>query len=276
MLSKGRQFSLKVLVKHFIKDVIRSKEIWLISTFSLLTFAIISINNLNTVSKDYFFITSCFYKDAIFISLIINSLFISLMELIHVSKDIDSRVYESYLYGPIDEISYMLSIFITYGFVGFFSTVFIPVLWMIIVNFIVGIKVTSIVFIFILMSYPVFLCILLLGLWVGSLGKSPKNSLIYLLLIILILVGIILSNQVISQYLIPQKKTDADFFSFFRKLFSTLSLFANWVSPFSIYYLFQEVFITEKEIVIRYILEITVFQFIFYFMSYKQFKRRLL
>lgn len=256
------------------KDILRRKETPIIMSVTLLIYAVFSINSITSIQKEFFVITQNFYSSPIFVSFIFNSVVISLMLTIHVARDIDSRVFESYLYGPVDEKTYILSIFISYSILCALTIIILPIIWILIFNLISGFEITIYIIIELLITYIASCLVLFIGFLLCAIVKRAKNALFYLLGIHLLLIGIIVGNQIVSQYLIPIKKTDADVFSFFRILFAKLYELSSYFSPYTGIYILQSTHFYQPINILLTLLVITVALFLSYFLTLKAFQRR--
>jgi ABC-type multidrug transport system permease subunit len=162
--------------------------------------------------------------------------------MLHVSRDIDSRIYESYLYGPVDEAAYIISICISYSLVNFLAIICFPLIWILLIALLSGITPSVAVFIELFFGYCLSNLILLIALCIGALAKKSKIAIWYLLLFHVLCIGIVLGNTVVSKYLIPLKRSDVDVFSFFRNISQLLFDVSVYFSPYTQLYLLQKNF----------------------------------
>jgi hypothetical protein len=238
----------------------------------LLIFAAYMINAFRTITRDQFIAVSNIYEQPIYVSVIFVCVFSSFLQMLHVSRDIDSRTFESYLYGPVDETAYIISIFMSYSSINFLSIVCFPFLW-IFGNFILtGIPVGPDSLIQLIFGYCLSNLILLIALCIGALAKKQKIAIWYLLLFHVILIGIILGNTVISKYLVPLKRSDVDLFSFFRNVFHFVYNSSIYFSPYTQFFLLQKNFHYSFGMVIIIWVVILISQVFFAVMSKILFK----
>jgi ABC-type transport system involved in multi-copper enzyme maturation permease subunit len=199
--------------------------------------------------------------------------FSSFLQTLHVSRDIDSRTYESYLYGMVDEAAYINAFFLSYTAVNFLGIICFPLLWMFIVFLISGIQCGWAAVIQLLFGYCLSNLVLSIAMCIGALAKKSKFAIWYLLLFHLIGTGIVFGNTVISKYLIPLKRSDLDFFSFFRNISNFLYGASVYFSPYSQFFQMQKNFHYSPSFTIIIWLVIVVAQIVFVLISRYLFKR---
>jgi hypothetical protein len=205
-------------------------------------FSLYTINTLRSVVRDAFVISTNIYELPIYAGVLFVCVFSSLLQMVHVSRDIDSRVYESYLYGPVDEAAYIVSILIAYSLVNFFAVIFFPLLWIVLAYILTGIPPGFVPVAQLFFGYCLSNLILCIALCIGAAAKKSKSALWYLLLYHAAGIGIVLGNTVISQYLIPLKRSDVDMFSFLRNISQTLFDASLYFSPYTQFYALQKNF----------------------------------
>ncbi len=232
-----RKKTIKILTKYFLSNQIYRIDLWIVSSTSLLILSIFAINTLRTVQKDVFIISNSIYSIGIFLIACFQGLFISSMAIIKIARDFDSRVYETYLYGPVDNFCYLLSIVITFTLINVLISVFFPIIWLVILFFLTGIPLIASDVVQLVMGSLVVETMLMLGL-VFSTRETKESSALWINVIVQVfLIGVIFAHTVISKYLIPIKRTDIDLFKFFRDLFGFLFSFSRFISPHTNLYL---------------------------------------
>jgi hypothetical protein len=208
----------------------------------LFIFAAYMINAFRTITRDQFIVASNIYERPIYVSVIFVCVFSSFLQMLHVSRDIDSRTFESYLYGPVDEDAYIVSVFISYSTINFCSIICFPFFWIFCNFLLTGIPVLPESLVQLLFGYCLSNLILLIAMCIGALAKKSKTGIWYLLMFHVILIGIVLGNTVISKYLIPLKRSDVDLFSFFRNIINLFYRGSVYFSPYTQFFLFQKNF----------------------------------
>ncbi|MEA4866853.1 MAG: hypothetical protein VB088_15820 [Sphaerochaeta sp.] len=239
MQSEERWKSIKVLAKHFLKTHLNRIDIWILASACLLVFSIYALNTIRTIHKDMFIISDGIYIMPTFLITCLLSMFISLLSIMKVSKDFDSRIYETYLYGPVDDLCYLTSVVITYTLINFGITFVLPLVWLFLLYFLTGIPVTGIAIMELLLGMSVVETMFLLGLVFVAKSEKERNSLWIVLILQFFLIGIIFAHMVVSTYLIPLKRTDIDVFKFFRDVFSFLFTSSRYISPYTSMFLIQ-------------------------------------
>ncbi|QQO11163.1 hypothetical protein [Breznakiella homolactica] len=278
-MNSDKQFrsnTIKVLTKYFIRNIAFRFESWFLFVSVLLIFSGFTINALRSVAKDMFIVTSNIYEQPIFAGVLFVCVFSSFLQMLHISRDIDSRIYESYLYGPVDESSYIISIFVSYSLMNCVAVFVLPLLWITAVYLLAGIPVTAAAVLQILIGYVLSNLILTIAMCIGALAKKSKLALWYLLLFHVVCIGIILGNTVISTYLVPVKRTDVDVFSFFRVVSQSLYDASVYFSPYTQFYILQKNFSYGILPVVLICAAFAAGQVLFGFLSRWLFKRSVL
>ena len=265
--------TIKILIKYFVKSFCSRIEIWLMFSIVLLVFSIFCINTIRSVTKDVFVVSANIYEQSIFASVVFVCVFSSLLQTLHISKDIDSRVYESYLYGPVDETCYIISIFVSYSIVNFFAIVCFPLTWILLITFLVGIVPSATAIISILFGYLLSNLILFIAMCIGAATRKSKLAIWYLLLFHVTCIGIVLGDTIVSKYLLPLKRSDVDLFSFFRSISHFLFNLSVYFSPYTQFYIFQKNIYHSKLILLIFPVAVIAAQILFAFISKCLFKR---
>jgi len=265
--------TVRTLIKYFLKHLFIRIESWFMFSAVLLIFSVYIINAIRSVTKDVFIVSLNIYEQPIFAAVIFVCVFSSFLQMLHVSRDIDSRIYESYLYGPVNETAYIISIFTSYSLMNFLAIVCFPFLWILLIFALLGIAPTSVVFAQIIFGYFLSNLILLIALCIGAMAKKSKLAIWYLLLFHVLCTGIVLGDTVVSKYLIPLKRSDVDMFSFFRNISRILFDASVYFSPYTQYYLFQKRFYYSPSFTVILFVVILAAQIFFALMSRYLFKR---
>ena len=234
--------AIKTLTKYFLKYLFTRIEIWIMFSAVLLIFSVYIINTIKTVSREVFIVSQNIYEQPIYAAVIFVCVFSSFLQVIHISRDMDNRVYESYLYGPVNETSYIASIFIVYSLTNFLGIVCFPIVWILLNSLLLGIVPFLLVFLQIFFGYVISNLVLLIAMCIGAAAKKSKLAIWYLLLFHAVCTGIIIINTVVSEYLIPVRRSDIDLFSFFRNISQLVFDASLYFSPYTQFYLFQKRF----------------------------------
>ena len=231
--------SFKVLVKYFLKHSFHRFESWFMGSAVLLIFAGYTVNSIRSIVQDKFIVTANIYQEPVFFAVLFVCVFLSFLEIIHVSRDLDSRIFESYLYGPVDELLYAVSIFVSYSVVAFLSVFALPLVWMFILRIISGFTFLSGAAAQLFYGYMMVNLFLGIAMCIGAGVRKSKTATWYLLLLHLVLTGIILGNTVVAKYLVPMERTGTDVFSFFRNVFQYLYSASLYFSPYTLFFEMQ-------------------------------------
>lgn len=276
MQSKERWKSIKILTKHFLKTHLNRIDIWILASVCLLVFSIYALNTIRTIHKDMYIISDGIYVMPTFLVTCLLAMFLSFLSIMKVSKDFDSRIYETYLYGPVDEFCYLTSVVITYTLINFGITFVFPTVWLFLLSFFTGIPVTGIAIMELLLGMSVVETMLLLGLVFVAKSVKERNSLWIVLIIQVFYIGIIFAHTVVSTYLIPLKRTDIDVFGFFRDVFSFLFALSRYFSPYTSMFLIQATGRSGSGLGLAFLGILMAVDIVLFILSRKLFSRKLI
>ena len=274
IVEHARAYTVRALTKFFLRQTIFRVESWIVCTLSLLSYAVHMINAFRSIERNTFLVSGNLFEIPVFTSAVLVSLLTSILLLMHVTKDFNSGVYESYLYGPVDEIAYIQSVFLTYAAVNLLAVVLFPLLWIVGVSLLVGLPISSATVILVLAAYLLANSTLLIALFIGSAARRSRSALWYTLLFHGFTIGLLLADLVVSRFLIPVKRTDVDLFSFFRNTFHALFEISVYFSPYTQLYLLQQHYHHSPQAIFLYLPAIVLVHFVFYFLAVTILRRR--
>lgn len=269
-----RAYTVKTLTGFFIKQVMSRNEGWIICCLSLISCAAHTINALRAIERNSFIVSDNLFEIPIFTSAVLVSVSTAFLLLMHVTREFSSGVYESYLYGPIDPTSYVQSIFLTYGLLNFLAVVLFPLLWISIASLLIGIPISAAAVVMAGAACLLVNTILLIALFFASAAKRSKAALWYTLLFQGSTIGVLTANSLISRFLVPVKRTEADLFLFFREIFHVLFEISKYISPYTQYYLLRRHYHYSRAAILYYLFGILVFHIVFYSLTIVNSRRR--
>jgi len=175
-------------------------------------------------------------KQPLLISILANgilvSLYLALLASISVSRELDKGTLETLLYGPVDELTYILGSFIAH--VKVFSLTLLGALiwsnlcvWLLNLSFrldILGLLLASLFMAAELIAFGLFSAI-----W----GGKTRNALINFILIVLFLGGVQIADFIVSGLVQIQTSTISDPLIVIRNVLASLNSTIRWISPFS-------------------------------------------
>ncbi len=275
MKSEERWKSTRILIRHFLISHLSRVDIWLLASATMLLFSIFSLNTIKTIHKDMFIISSGLYSMPIFVSTCLLSIFLTFLSMTKIAKDFDSRIYETYLYGPVDDVCYLLSIVITYTIINVIMTLILPIFWLLALYMFTGIPVTGKAVIELILGMVVVETIFLLGLVLVIKREKERNSIWSILIVQLLLIAIIFAHTVVSKYLVPIKLTDVDIFRFFRDVFSFLFSLSRFISPYTFMFLIQSIDRNRTTLTVLFLIIMLVVDIILFFLAKERLSRKL-
>lgn len=168
----------------------------------------------------------------IFIGVLVIALYFSSMAVINITREKERGTLEILLTGPMNESTYIWGMFLAYLKLFIISiTVFI--IWSLISTLILNMPFRSEILGIFLAS--IFLATELdaLGIFLVSLSKKPKHTLIFFILILLILGAIHLTDELVAQYISSTSSVVSDPLVVIRDILLNTNRILSLFSPFA-------------------------------------------
>ena len=168
----------------------------------------------------------------IFVAGILVALYLAMLAAISVSRELDTGTLETLLYGPVDEISFILGTFLAHVKV-FFYTLVVALIWsnfcVWILNLSFKLDVLGLLLVSFMMATELFAFVVFSAIW----GGKARNALIYFILIIVFIGGVQVADLVISGLVQINTATISDPMILVRNILAKAAGFTSWISPFT-------------------------------------------
>lgn len=216
----------------------RSK-FWRLGAFLVLTLAflicsLIVINTLRYVELNLVLIEDAPLLLPLMGFALLVGIYLSLVSLIHSSREISTGALELLLCGPVDEASFILGEFLTQLRFYFLAAV-IFLFWALLCAWQLNLILDWLLPIFILSTFLPVATFVALGQASAILGGKTRASLIYFFLIMGGFAGLHLADTIVTNLVISNSSTITDPMLYIRDILSAINNVIQWISPFAIF-----------------------------------------
>lgn len=218
----------KALAKRDLRSTLRGWGFYIVMFFSLIISPFILKDYLNSIRENGILVSPDILNYPLFISVVIVSFYLAALSAISISREKEQGTLETLFYGPVSSLSYILGkyikdILIYLVMVAFFFAYFWGVSLVTGLSFSYGL-VKSILFSIFSVS-----CVISFSLFISTLTKRVRSSIILLIGIFILLA--IQAGQGIFFILPPEEMSSA--LTHLGDTLSAISGGINWISPFS-------------------------------------------
>lgn len=222
----------RAIVDRISKIRLQSIGFFLSLTVSLLFAAFIMVNAIRFIEVNHILIERQVISPPLLIIALTLSLYLALSVSVTVAREYDKGTLELLLYGPVDELGFLLGNLLAHLNL-FFGGLAVALLWSVfniwMLNLSFSFTILLILIGYILMAVELISLGLLSAVW----GGKSRNAVVLLVIILLILGGIQLGDQLISNFVQVSGSVVNDPLLFTRNIFSFLNNIIRWISPYS-------------------------------------------
>lgn len=222
----------RAIVDRISKIRLQSIGFFLSLTVSLLFAAFIMVNAIRFIEVNHILIERQVISTPLLIIALTLSLYLALSVSVTVAREYDKGTLELLLYGPVDELGFLLGNLLAHLNL-FFGGLAVALLWSVfniwMLNLSFSFTILLILIGYILMAVELISLGLLSAVW----GGKSRNAVVLLVIILLILGGIQLGDQLISNFVQVSGSVVNDPLLFTRNIFSFLNNIIRWISPYS-------------------------------------------
>ena len=220
---------MKALTKRDLYSTLSRWGIYIAAFLSFIASSFILKNFLDSIKENDILISADPLNYPLFISTIIISFYLAILSAISISREKDQGTLETLFYGPVSCPTYILGKYIkdmlTYlVIVVFFLVYFWGVSFLTNLGFSYGLVKVILVSIFSVS------CIVSFGLFISSLTGKMRNSIIWLIGILILFLVIQVGQGIL--FSIPEEEI-SPVLTYLGNTLSVVSRGVNWISPFS-------------------------------------------
>lgn len=230
----GKELSLsihtmKALAKRDLYSTLSSWGIYITTFVSFVASSFILKNFLGSIKGDDILISADPLNYPLFISTIIISFYLALLSAISISREKDQGTLEVLFYGPVSSSSYILG-----KYIKNILTYFVVVLFFLVyfwgVSLLTNMGFSSRLGKAILTSIFSVSCVISFGLFISSLTKKMRNSIIWLIGVLILFLAVEVGQTILLG--LPQGEVSS-ILTYLSDTLSVVSRGVNWISPFS-------------------------------------------
>jgi ABC-type transport system involved in multi-copper enzyme maturation permease subunit len=164
---------------------------------------------------------------------ILISLYLALLAAIGFSRELDKGTLETLLYGPVNELTFIIGSFLAYLKV-FTITLIITLIWSNLCVWILNLSFRLDVLGLLIASLFMTAELIALGLFSAAWGGKTRNAVIYLVLVILLLGGVQIADFIVSGLVQLTTSTASDPMIVVRDILASINGITRWFSPFAL------------------------------------------
>ncbi len=212
-------------------SILYGAGIYITLFLGLLAATLVVNNNLTAAESDRVFIS----QQPLFLPLLICvsflALFLAILASINVSRERDRGTLEVLAYGPVNEASFLIGIFIG-SLKIYLEMLLIVFVWANIVTWLLHLAFSMKILLMLLSSVLMAAAFIAFGILTAVLGGKARTALVYFFLIVLVLGGVQIADQVVT-LLLASSDTASNSMIFLRDTLMTLASGIKWISPYS-------------------------------------------
>jgi len=229
-MSKGnRARIIKILVRRELKSTLYGIGFYAVITFALLISSLVLRNYIQTIKTDSLFISSNPLNYPLYLSILIGSIYLALISTISISKEREDRTLQTLFFGPVDDLSYLIGKYLQQMLSFIIILVFFSLYFLLssyLINFVFSVGLIKLV----LLSIFLGSCIISFGLFLSTLTKQVKTSIIIFISVMFFFLGLQLINSVLIGV---EPGNVKGVILYLRNVVEVLNKGISWISPFS-------------------------------------------
>jgi len=221
--------TVKALAKRDLYSTLSSLGIYIAAFLSFVASSFILKNFLQSIKGDDILISADPLNYPLFISTVIVSFYLALLSAISISREKDQGTLEVLFCGPVSSSTYILG-----KYIKNILTYFVVVLFFLVyfwgVSLLTNLGFSSRLGKAILTSIFSLSCVISFGLFISSLTKKMRNSIIWLIGILILFLAVGIGQTIL--FGMPQGEVSS-VLTYLTDTLSVVSRGVDWISPFS-------------------------------------------
>jgi ABC-type transport system involved in multi-copper enzyme maturation permease subunit len=234
---KWQAFSKYLHPVKIIQERVFKKQLWTLSFFiavsvCFVTASLIVVNELQFIDVNNFSVERQILTTPLLVISLLLSLYLGLSVAISVSREYDLGTLEMLLFGPVDEIAFILGNFWSQTTLIFWSLVIVLIWSNIIIyllNFVFSLNLLLILLGCLVMAMQIIAFGLLIAVW----GGKTRNALLVFILVLLIFAGVQFGDMLVSDLVQIAGSTSTDPLIIIRDALESLNNVFRWISPYA-------------------------------------------
>lgn len=230
---KNRWHSINIIQTRASQSKLWSLGVFVTMTIALMISSILLINGMRFIETNLLMVE----KQALLVPVLTNgiliSLYLALLAAIGFSRELDKGTLETLLYGPVNELTFIIGSFLAYLKV-FTITLIITLIWSNLCVWILNLSFRLDILGLLIASLFMTAELIALGLFSAAWGGKTRNALIYLVLVILLLGGVQIADFIVSGLVQLTTTTASDPMVVVRDILASVNGITRWFSPFAL------------------------------------------
>ena len=230
---KNRWHSINIIQTRASQSKLWSLGVFVTMTIALMISSILLINGMRFIETNLLMVE----KQALLVPVLTNgiliSLYLALLAAIGFSRELDKGTLETLLYGPVNELTFIIGSFLAYLKV-FTITLIITLIWSNLCVWILNLSFRLDILGLLIASLFMTAELIALGLFSAAWGGKTRNALIYLVLVILLLGGVQIADFIVSGLVQLTTTTVSDPMIVVRDILASVNGITRWFSPFAL------------------------------------------
>lgn len=206
--------------------------IFITLTLALLTSALVLHNSLRFTEQNIIYIALQPLFFPIYVNTGLVSLYLAIIAAVTASRERDRGTLEVLFYGPMDEMSFILGLFLAQLKI-YLVAILVAVVWLNLVTWWLHLAFSIEIYISLFTSIIMAGAVIAFGLLTAVWGGRTRTALVYFLLVMILLAGLQIADQVISGLVLVTTPTMNDPVLVIRNALVLVSGVIQWVSPYS-------------------------------------------
>ena len=229
MKSSKRMRVIKTLVSRDMKSTLYGLGFYSVLSITLLISSLVLKKYLQTVQSNGILISPDPLNYPLYLSVLVGSLYLALTSTIAIPREREEGTLQTLFFCPVDEVSYLLGKYFQQMlcYIIFLSVSIVYLLFSsVIINFAISFNLIKLTFLFIFLGS----CIISFGIFLSTLTKNVKTSVILFIAIMILFVGAELTNSFLMGM---DLKEVNGIILYLRKAIEVINSFIELISPFS-------------------------------------------
>ena len=230
---KNRWHSINIIQKRASQSKLWSLGVFVTMTIALMISSILLINGMRFIETNLLMVEKQVLLVPVLTNGILISLYLALLAAIGFSRELDKGTLETLLYGPVNELTFIIGSFLAYLKV-FTITLIITLIWSNLCVWILNLSFRLDILGLLIASLFMTAELIALGLFSAAWGGKTRNALIYLVLVILLLGGVQIADFIVSGLVQLTTTTASDPMIVVRDILASINGITRWFSPFAL------------------------------------------
>ncbi len=229
---KYRWHSIATIQGRSIQSTLFNLGIYIVLAVGLAGSAFVVQGNLQYTERNLVYISSEPLLLPALVIMWVTALYLAIGAAVAAARERDRGTLEVLMYGPVDEASFLLGIFIS-QLELFLGAVIITAVWTNLVTWWLHLAFSFRLVEVLLTSAGMGAAIIAFGLLTAVWGGRTRNAIVYFLLIVILLAAIQVGYQVVSSLALASTATQNDPLLTARNVLAAANSVVRWVSPYS-------------------------------------------